>query len=113
MVSPLELASLGVPPKVDPVTLRVPHASARVVMVHDTQAGATKGNGYAGYGASFGINGVSQNKLICQGKLNAGVKTCATQIPGCLSGRNVLFQAAMRDTCPVIGMPDALDLVIQ
>ncbi len=84
-----------------------------VALVYGTQAGSTNVNGYAGYCASFGIKGVNQNKLICQGKLAAGEKTCGQNIPGNYAGVDVLFQAAMRDTCDEQCMSEVLAGTIQ
>lgn len=88
-------------------------SNAVVALVYGFQDGQTNVNGQSGYCASFGIKGVNQNKLICQGKLSAGQKTCRQPIPGSAVGKRVLFQAAMRDTCPDTCMSNLLDMVVQ
>ena len=95
-------------------TIDDPNGSNSVVaLVYGFQSGQTNVNGQFGYCASFGIKGVSQDKLICQGKLSAGQKTCKQPIPGFAIGKRVLFQAAMRDTCPDTCMSNVLDMVVQ
>lgn len=84
-----------------------------VALVWGTQDGQTNVNGFAGYCASFGIRGVTQDKLICQGAMSAGEKLCKKRIPSQFVGTRVLVQAAMRDTCPDPCMSDILDMVIQ
>ncbi len=84
-----------------------------VALVYGTEAGTTNVNGYAGYCASFGIKGVNQNRLICQGKLDNGTKACGQTIPGGFVGVDVLFQAAMRDTCDDQCMSEVLAGTIQ
>ncbi len=82
-------------------------------LVYGTTAGTTNVNDVFGYCASFGIKGVNQNKVICQGKLTAGEKTCGQNIPGGFAGVDVLFQTAMRDTCPDTCMSEVLAGTIQ
>jgi len=88
-------------------------SNATVALVYGFQDGATNVNGQFGYCASFGIKGVSQSKLLCQGKLSAGVKTCKKPIPVSAVGKRVLTQAAMRDTCPDQCMSNVLDMTVQ
>ena len=95
-------------------TIDDPNGSNSVVaLVYGFQSGQTNVNAQFGYYTSFGIKGVSQDKLICQGKLSAGQKTCKQPIPGFAIGKRVLFQAAMRDTCPDTCMSNVLDMVVQ
>ncbi len=88
-------------------------SNAVVALVYGTAPGSTSVNGFAGYCATFGIKGVNQNKLVCQGRLTSGVKTCKSFIPTNFVGRQVLTQAAMRDTCDDECMSNLLDLVVQ
>ena len=73
----------------------------QVAIVYGFSPGSTVVNGFGGYCASFGIQGVNQNRLICR-KLadGAGNVTCTKKIPAGARGRRVLTQAAERNTCP-------------
>ncbi len=76
-------------------------AGEQVAIVYGFAPGSTVVNGFAGYCASFGIQGVNQNKLICTKAADGGGNvTCTKPIPGGASGTRVLSQAAERNTCP-------------
>jgi len=95
-------------------TITDPNGSDSVVaLVYGFQEGQTQVNGQFGYCANFGIRGVSQNKVICQGAMSNGERTCRQFIPANAAGRRVLFQSAMRDTCPDPCMSNILDMTVQ
>ncbi len=76
-------------------------AGEQVAMVYGLSAGNTSVNGFAGYCATFGIQGVNQNRVICTKSADgAGNATCTKKIPAGMSGRRVFSQAAERNTCP-------------
>ena len=77
--------------------------NAKVVTVYGFAPGTTKVNNVAGYCATFGIQGVKQNKVI--GGLNRtfdanGDATFDLNIPLNAQGKDVLFQSAENGTCP-------------
>ncbi len=73
----------------------------QVAMVYGLNDGNTSINGFAGYCATFGIQGVNQNRVICTKSADgAGNATCTKKVPAGMSGRRVLSQAAERNTCP-------------
>jgi len=73
----------------------------RVAIVYGFSPGSTVVNGLAGYCATFGIQGVNQNRVLCvKVASGAGIITCSKRIPGSVQGRRVLSQAAQRNTCP-------------
>lgn len=71
------------------------------VVVYGFAPGQTTVNGTAGYCATFGIQGVNQNKVVgfwrADGNGDAQVKK---MIPRAATGRRVLTQAAEKGTCP-------------
>ncbi len=76
-------------------------AGEQVAVVYGFSAGSTVVNGFAGYCASFGIQGVNQNKVICTKSADGnGDVSCKKSIPAGVRGRRVLSQAAERNTCP-------------
>ncbi len=76
-------------------------AGEQVAIVYGFAPGSTIVNGFAGYCASFGIQGVNQNKVICTKAADgAGNATCTKKIPAGVKGRRILSQAAERNTCP-------------
>jgi hypothetical protein len=86
----------------------------QVAVVYGFNPGTTAVNGYAGYCATFGIQGVNQNKLICRKLADGnGDVSCSKKIPAGVKGRRVLSQAAMRNTCPDECMSNLDDQVIQ
>ncbi len=90
--------------------------NARAVTVYGTKAGQTVVNNISGYCATFGIKGVSQDKVI--GGLNKifdaeGTIGFNQLIPGNTAGLAVLFQAAERGTCPDECMSNIWEGVIE
>ncbi len=76
-------------------------AGEQVAVVYGFGPGSTSINGYAGYCATFGIQGVNQNKVICTKAADGnGDVSCKKSIPAGVRGRRVLSQAAERNTCP-------------
>ncbi len=72
----------------------------RVAIVYGFQPGTTVVNGVAGYCATFDIQGVRANRLICQRNADgAGNLSCRLNIPGSARGIRLLSQAAERNTC--------------
>ncbi len=89
-------------------------AGEQVAIVYGFQAGNTSVNGFAGYCADFGIQGVNQNKLICTKAADGtGYLICKKSIPGGAKGLHVLSQAAERNTCPDICMSNIDDQTVQ
>jgi len=75
----------------------------RAVTVYGLRRGETIVNGLGGYCATFGIDGVSQNRVL--GGINQtfdgnGEIQFEVPIPSGASGRTVFFQSAERNTCP-------------
>ncbi len=76
-------------------------AGEQVAIVYGFGPGNTVVNGFAGYCATFGIQGVNQNKVICTKAADGGGNvTCTKPIPAGVKGMRVLSQAAERNTCP-------------
>ncbi len=76
-------------------------AGEQVAIVYGFSPGSTVVNGFAGYCASFGIQGVNQNKVICTKAADgAGNASCTKKVPAGVKGRRILSQAAERNTCP-------------
>ncbi len=76
-------------------------AGEQVAIVYGFSPGSTSVNGFAGYCATFGIQGVNQNKVICTKSADGGGNvSCTKKIPAGVKGRRVLSQAAERNTCP-------------
>jgi len=76
-------------------------AGEQVAIVYGFGPGSTGVNGIAGYCATFGIQGVNQNKVICRKTADGnGDVSCRKSIPAGVKGRRVLTQAAERNTCP-------------
>ena len=76
-------------------------AGSLVAVVYGTQAGSTIVNGQLGFCATFGIQGVAQNKVVgtrvADGSGNASINK---KIPSKAKGLTVLTQAAEQGTCP-------------
>lgn len=86
---------------------------AEVAVVYGHNPGNTAINGYAGYCADFGINGVNQNRVICRRNADgAGNVSCRKTLPNGISGVRVLSQAAEKGTCPNICMSNLDDQVV-
>ena len=86
--------------------------NAVVALVYGLKAGTTNVDDVMGYCATFGIQGVSQSKVICQSKFDgAGNASCKKFIPAAFK-REVFMQAAQRDTCPDECVSNILDLVV-
>ena len=78
--------------------------------------GQTPVNNFAGYCATFDIHGVNLNRIVGdQNRLfdGNGEMTFSVNIPGHVSGYDVLFQSAMRGTCPDECMSNLVMEVIQ
>jgi len=76
-------------------------AGSLVAVVYGTQAGSTIVNGQLGFCATFGIQGVTQSKLVGTATADgSGNATITKNIPGAASGLTVLTQAAEQGTCP-------------
>ncbi len=89
---------------------------AKAITIYGTKPGQVSINDYAGYCATFGIKGVNQNKII--GGLNRtfdanGEITFGVNVPGGLSGLEVLFQSAQKGTCPEECMSNLVNAVVQ
>ncbi len=75
--------------------------NTEVAIVYGLRPGSTSVNGFGGYCADFGINGVDQTQVVCRKTSNgAGDVTCNKGVPGNVSGLRVLTQAAEKGTCP-------------
>ncbi len=88
---------------------------AKAATVYGTKPGQESFNEYAGYCATFGIKGISQDKVI--GGLNRtfdanGEITFRRSIPGNLSGRRLFFQSAQKGTCPDECMSNVVEMVV-
>jgi len=88
----------------------------RAVTVYGLQAGSTEVNDVGGYCATFGINGVTQNRVL--GGLNRvfdanGEISFNQFIPSGAQGRTVLFQSAERGTCPDECVSNLVEEVVQ
>lgn len=88
----------------------------RGVTVYGLQAGSTVVNNVAGYCATFGIKGVRQDKVL--GGLNKsfdanGEISFGVPIPANSAGTAVLFQSAMRGTCPGECISNLVQAVVQ
>jgi len=74
---------------------------AQVAVVFGFQPGQTVVDDQLGFCATFGIDGVNQNRLICLSTADGnGNVSCQRNIPTAAVGRRVLSQAAERGTCP-------------
>jgi len=74
---------------------------SEVAVVFGFQPGETMVSGTFGYCATFGIDGVSPNRVICRQVADgSGNISCQRNIPQAAVGRRVLSQAAERGTCP-------------
>jgi len=72
-----------------------------VAVVYGFQAGSTVVNGQLGFCATFGIQGVSQNKLVGTATADgSGNATIVKGIPPQATGLTILTQAAEQGTCP-------------
>ena len=72
-----------------------------VAIVYGFSQGQTVINGFAGYCATFGIQGVNAKKVICRKNADGnGNVQCCKSIPQGASGTFVCSQAAERNTCP-------------
>ena len=86
----------------------------QVAIVWGTSPGQTLLNGFAGYCSDFGIQGVSQKRLICRKSADgAGSVSCQKRIPAGAGGLRILSQASERNTCPDTCMSNLDDQVIQ
>lgn len=86
---------------------------AEVAVVYGHNPGSTIINGYAGYCADFGINGVGPRQVICRKIADgAGNIACRKTLPNGISGVRVLSQAAERDTCPDTCMSNIDDQIV-
>lgn len=75
--------------------------NSKGVVVYGFQAGNTVVNGGGGFCATFGIQGVNQNKVVgFWGADGSGNASVSKSIPFIAKNRTVLTQAAQRDTCP-------------
>ena len=86
------------------------------VTVYGTQPGQTVVDDVFGYCATFAIRGVSQSRVL--GGLNRtfdanGEITFGVNIPGNVSGLDVLFQSAERDACPEECVSNLVELTVQ
>ncbi len=89
---------------------------ARVVTVYGTKPGRVSFNDFAGYCATFSIQGVTKGNVL--GGYNRrfdenGEVTFNVGIPANASGMNVLFQSAQHDTCPNECMSNLVKMVVQ
>lgn len=83
-------------------------------IVYGFNPGTTNVNGLFGYCASFGIDKVNTNKLVCQKNMDGnGEISCSKPIPVNLVGTRILFQGAMNGTCPDPCDSNLLDLTVQ
>ncbi len=88
--------------------------NVEVAIVYGHNEGNTKLNGFADYCADFGIQGVSQKRLICRKTTDAdGYVACHVNIPSNAGGARVLSQAAQRNTCPDPCMSNIIDQVVR
>jgi len=72
-----------------------------VAVVFGFQRGETMVSGTFGYCATFGIDGVNPNRVICRTTADGnGEASCNRLIPNAAIGRRVLSQAAQRGSCP-------------
>lgn len=86
---------------------------AEVAVVYGHSAGSTLINGYAGYCADFGIDGVNPRRVICRKNADgAGNVSCRKSLPNGISGVQVLSQAAERNTCPDTCMSNVDDQIV-
>jgi len=70
-------------------------------IVYGFNAGSTVINGTAGYCATFGIQGVNQNKLVGLWTADgSGSAQVSKNIPNAAKGLTLLTQAAQQNTCP-------------
>lgn len=88
----------------------------RAVTVYGLKAGDTFVKNVSGYCATFGIQGVTQNKVV--GGLNQsfdgnGTISFSVPIPNNAGGLTVLFQSAARGTCPDECVSNMVTAVVQ
>ncbi len=96
------------------ITKGTPGANAATV--YGTKPGQTSVDDYAGYCATFGINGVKPDKVIGGLKRtfdNNGKITFNLKIPPSTLGADVLFQSAQHGTCPDQCMSNLVEAIVQ
>ncbi len=89
---------------------------AKSATVYGTKAGRVSVDNYAGYCATFGIAGVTQDKVIGGLKRRFdtnGESIFRLSIPGNLAGRRLFFQSAEHGTCPDECMSNVVEIVVQ
>ncbi len=84
-----------------------------VAIVYGFLPGKTTVSGVAGYCATFGIDGVNASRVVTQGRVDPNGQFSAKKlIPLGAVGKRVLFEAAMRNTCPDECVSNILDLIV-
>jgi len=74
---------------------------SRVVVVYGFAAGSTVVRNLAGFCATFGIQGVNQNRVVGSAVADgSGFVSIVKKIPGIANGLTILTQAAEGGTCP-------------
>lgn len=87
---------------------------AEVAVVYGHNPGNTAINGFAGYCADFGIDGVNQKRVICRKTADGnGDISCKKMLPGNITGLRVLSQATERNTCPDTCMSNIDDQTVE
>ncbi len=90
--------------------------NARAITTFGFEPGQTKIQDVAGYCATFGIQGISQNKIIggTRNRFDAnGAIQFHVTIPANLAGLEILFQSAQQNTCPDECTSNLIETTIQ